>query len=103
MNGITFGQLSDTLNILFLLLFTSYLFNKWIDNAGIRAEGITWQLVAIGVFYTQLGIGALDLILGWNAFLLGMLAYPVSGFPMIYGAYSRVREMQIRANKALNE
>ena len=103
MNGITFGQLSDTLNILFLLLFTSYVFNKWIDGAGIRAEGITWQLVAIGVFYTQLGIGALDLILGWNAFYLGMLAYPVSGFPMAYGAYMRNREMQTRADKALNE
>ena len=103
MNGITFGQLSDTLNILFLLLVASYLFDQSITRAGIRAEGQTWKLVVIGVFYTQIGIGLLDLILDWNAFYLGMLAYSVSGFPMAYGAHMRNKEMQTRAFEASQE
>lgn len=103
MNGITSGQLSDTLTILFGLLVTSYLFDQSITQAGVRAEGKTWQLVVIGVFYTQLAVGLLDLILDWNAFFIGMLAYSISGFPMAYGAHMRNKEMQKRADKALNE
>jgi heme A synthase len=103
MNGTTFGTISETINILLVLLVTSYLFDQQITKAGTRAEGHTWQLVVIGVFYTQCAIGLLDLILNWNAFFIGMLAYSVSGFPMIYGAYARNKEMQKRADKALKE
>lgn len=103
MNGITFGQLSDTLTILFLLLVASYLFDQSITRAGTRAEGTTWQLVVIGVLYTQLAIGLLDVILGWNAFYLGMLAYAVSGFPMAHGAHQRNQELLERAKKASQE
>lgn len=102
-NGITFGTLSATLNILFVLLIISYLFNRGIEKAGNRAEGWDWLLVVIGVSYTQIAVGLLDKILSWNAFFIGMLAYGVSGFPMIYGAYMRHRERRGRAEKALNE
>ncbi len=103
LNGITFGTLSATLNILFVLLIISYLFNKGIEKAGNHAEGWDWLLVVIGVSYTQIAIGLLDTILHWNAFFIGILAYSVSGFPMIYGAYMRHKEMRGRAEKALNE
>jgi len=103
MNGLTFGQLSGTLNVLLGLFVFSYLFDQQITKAGTRAEGRTWQLVVIGVFYTQVAIGLLDLIWDWNAFWLGMLAYSVSGFPMIYGAYMRNKDMQKRADEALKE
>lgn len=102
-NGSTFGTVSAVLNVLFLLLITSYFFNRRIEVAGSGAEGWSWLLVVIGVSYTQLAIGLLDKILDWNAFFIGMLAYAVSGFPMMYGAYMRYQEMQGRARKALNE
>jgi len=102
-NGSTFGQLSATLNILFILLIASYFFNRRIEKAGSDAEGWSWLLVVIGVFYTQLAVGLLDAVLDWNAFFIGMLAYSVSGFPMMHGAYQRHKEMQGRARKALNE
>lgn len=103
MNGHSFGTFSATLNILFLLLIISYFFDRAITKAGNRAEGWDWALVVVGVTYTQLAIGLLDTILNWNAFFLGTLAYGVSGFPMIYGAYTRHKEMRGRADKALNE
>lgn len=103
MNGLIFGKLSDTLSILLVLLVASYMFDQQITKAGTRAEGQSWKLVVIGVFYTQLAIGLLDVILGWNAFFLGMLAYTVSGFPMIYGAHKRNQDMQQRADRALKE
>lgn len=103
LNGTTFGRFSATLNILFALLIISYFFNRWIEKAGHDAEGRDWLLVVIGVTYTQLAIGLLDQILDWNAFFIGMLAYCVSGFPMIAGAYLRNKEVQGRARKALNE
>jgi hypothetical protein len=102
-NGSTFGAISATLNILFLLLIASYFLNLWIDQAGIDAEGADWKLVVIGVFYTQVGIGMLDKVWDWNAFFIGMLAYFVSGFPMIYGARMRNKEMQNRARQAIHE
>jgi len=102
-NGKPFGAISATLNILFALLIISYLFNKEIEKEGNRLEGWDWLLVVIGVFYTQLAIGLLDQILDWNAFWLGLLAYSVSGFPMVAGAYQRHREMQGRARKAIHD
>jgi hypothetical protein len=103
MYGKSFGIVSAVLNILFLLLIMSYLFNKVIEKAGNRAEGWDWFLVVIGVTYSQIAVGLLDKILNWNAFFLGLLAYSVSGFPMIYGAYLRHKEMQGRAHKAMYE
>jgi heme A synthase len=103
LNGITFGKLSATLNILFMLLILSYALNLWIDKTGNRAEGMDWILVVIGVFYTQLAVGLLDTFLNWNAFWLGMLAYSVSGFPMVWGAHMRHEEMLRRFDKALKE
>lgn len=101
--GIDFGQLSAVINILFLLLIASYLFNKRIEKAGNRTEGWDWLLVVIGTTYTQIAIGVLDLVLDWNAFFIAMLAYCVSGFPMAYGAYLRHRERRGRAEQALRE
>jgi hypothetical protein len=103
MNGLAFGTFSEIFNILVVLLVTSYLFDQWITRAGIKVEGKAWVLVVIGVSYTQVAVGLLDLILPWNAFYLGMLAYSVSGFPMIYGALRRHQDMQKRAERALKE
>lgn len=103
MNGIDLGTISEVLVILSVLFVFSHFYNRKIESAGSQLEGWSWLLVVIGVFYTQLAIGLLDLILPWNAFYLGMLAYTVSGFPMIYGAYCRHQETQERARKALNE
>ena len=102
-HGTTFGTISGTINILFVLLITSYFFNRWIEKAGNRAEGTDWILVVIGTTYTQIAIGVLDTILPWNAFYIGILAYSVSGFPMICGAYERQKETRGRTEKALHE
>lgn len=102
-NGSIFGTISAVLNVLFALLIASYFLNLWIEKAGHAAEGADWKLVVIGVFYTLVGMGMLDQVLDWNAFFIGMLAFSVSGFPMIYGAYKRNQEVKERARKALNE
>ena len=103
MNGLTLGQLPEIFSILALLLVTSFFFNKYIEKEGLNAEGKSWQLVVIGVFYTQIAIGCLDIILSWNAFFIGMLAYTASGIPMAYGAHMRHKDMQRRAFKATKE
>lgn len=103
MIGMPFGQLSAVINVLFVLLIVSFLFNRYIEKAGNDIEGYTWLLVVIGVTYTQIAIGVLDTLLNWNAFFLGMLAYSASGFPMIYGAHHRRKDMVERAKKAVNE
>src|SRR5690349_15302718 len=82
-NGMYFGSISGALVILLSLLITSYFFNREIEKEGNRLEGWDWLLVVIGVTYTQVGIGLLDILLDWNAFFIGMLAYSVSGFPMV--------------------
>ena len=91
------------INILIALSILSYHFNQRIEDAGHRKEGWDWLLVVIGVFYTQAAVGLLDLLLDWNAFFIGMLAYAASGAPMAYGAHRRHKDMQQRADKALNE
>jgi len=104
MNGMDFGTISEVVVVLLILLGVSYFYNRQIEKAGNRIEGFDWLLVVIGVSYTQLAIGLLDLILPcWNAFFLGLMAYSFSGFPMVYGAYQRHQEAQERARKALNE
>ena len=103
MKGIDFGQVSVITNILFLLFLFAYFFNKRIEKMGHAAEGWTWLHVVIGVGVTQIGIGLLDLILNWNAFFIGMLAYAASGAPMIYGAVARHIEERERARKAMHD
>lgn len=103
MNGIDLGRLSEVLLILLVMFFISHFYNQKITAAGNRIEGFDWLLVVIGVFYTQIGIGLLDLILPWNSFFLGLMAYSFSGLPMMCGAYQRHQEAQERARKALNE
>lgn len=103
MIGTEFGKVSEIFNILFLLFAFSYFFNKKIESLGHRAEGWTWLQVVIGVFITQVGIGLLDMVLTWNAFFIGMVAYVASGLPMIFGAFARYLEEQERARKAMLE
>lgn len=99
--GNVYGELSVTLLILLVLLITSILYNKWIEKVGALAEGWSWLLVVIGVSYTLIAIGLLDLVLDWNAGFIGLLAFAVSGFPMAYGGIQRYLDMQRRAQKAI--
>jgi hypothetical protein len=95
-----FGQNSEILNILLLLFIFGYLFDKSITKMGNRTEGFSWLMVVVGVAVTQIGVGALDMLLDWNALFLGALAYLASGLPMIRGAIKRHAEEQQRAIKA---
>jgi hypothetical protein len=104
MKGIDFGTISVTLNILTMLLIFAYLYDRKIGNLGARGEGWAWLQVVVGVSVTLIGIGLLDLVLPcWNAGLIGLLAFAVSGAPMCYGAYLRHREAEERAHKAMQE
>ena len=98
-NGL--GTLLAVALILLVLLVVSILFNKQIERAGNTIEGWSWLLVVIGVSYTLLAIGLLDLVLNWNAGLLGLLAFSVSGAPMAYGGLQRYQDMQRRSQKAV--
>lgn len=97
------GQIAGVLLILIVLFLLSHYFNKWIEHSGNKIEGLDWLLVVIGVTYTQAAVGLLDILLDWNAFFIGMLAYAASGFEMIRGAMRRDRDAVARARKALNE
>ena len=103
MNGSTFGTISATANILIALLIFSYFYDRQIGSMGAKAEGWAWLQVVIGVFVTLIGIGLLDLVLPWNAFFIGLLAFSASGAPMSWGAYQRYLEAKARAEKAAKE
>ena len=101
--GNVFGEISVIINILLFLLIFGYYYNKKVNELGHRAEGWVWLEDVIGVIVTQLGIGLLDIILDWNAFFIGMMAYTASGLPMIVGAFARYLEDRERARKAMHE
>lgn len=103
MNGSDFGTVSAVMNVLVVLFILSYIYDRIIERMGPRGEGWAWMQVVIGVFYTLLAIGILDLLLPWNAFFIGFLTFAVSGTPMSYGAYMRHREAHERAQKAMKE
>lgn len=62
-------------------------------------EGFTWLLVVIGVMVTLGGIALLDLLLPWNAGLIGLLAFSASGFEMARGAVLRYITLRRRLRK----
>lgn len=103
MNGMQSGQLSEAINILLALVVFGYLYNLKIERLGHKGEGWQWLMVVIGVGVTQIGVGILDMFLGWNAFLLGLMAYSASGLPMIWGAVARYVEAHDRAHKAIHD
>ena len=103
MNGIESGRLSEISNVLLVLLIFGYLYNQKIEGLGHKGDGWQWLMVVIGVGVTQIGVGVLDVILGWNAFLLGLMAYSASRLPMIWGAVTRYVEAHDRARKAIHE
>ena len=103
MNGCECGTVSVIANILFVLLIASYLYNKLVEKIGNKAEGWVWLEVVIGVLATLAAIGVLDTLLDWNAFFLGLLAFSVSGAPMIVGAAKRFLDANQRAHKAMKE
>ena len=103
MNGITFGTFSAVINILLALLIFSFFFNLTITKNAAKVEGWSWLLVVIGNFVTLLGMGALDLLLDWNALFIGLLAFSVSGAPMAWGAWKRNQDATERAIKAAKE
>jgi len=87
MNGMQSGALSAV--ILVGLLAFGYWFNRKVERLGSDADGFTWLLVVIGTSVTLIGIGLLDLLLDWNAGLIGLTAFAASGFFMCYGAIMR--------------
>jgi len=103
MNGIEYGRVSVTVNVLLLLFIFGYLYNKKIEELGHLAEGWTWLQVVIGVIVTQIGAGLLDTVLEWNALFLGALAFAASGLPMVYGAVLRYLDERERTRKAIHE
>jgi len=102
-NGMTLGTLSVVVNILLALFLFALFFNWRINKLGARAEGWSWLLVLIGNLVTLAGIGLLDLVLDWNAFFVGLLAFAASGLPMAIGAWRRHQEAVERAMKAARE
>jgi hypothetical protein len=87
MNGTLSGALTAAIYII-LILF-GWWFNRQVEKWGTDSDGFTWLLVVIGTLVTLVGIGLLDLLLDWNAGLLGLSAFSASGFFMCYGAVRR--------------
>ena len=100
MIGIDLGKVLGVLIVSWVLFTTSYIFDRKITDLGNKLEGYDWLLVVIGVSYTLVAIGILDIFLDWNAFFIGALAFAVSGIPMMHGAQQRNNEAQARARKA---
>lgn len=103
MNGTDLGTLLGTVSILITLFTFGYFYNQWIEKLGNKIEGFVWLSVVFGVAVTQAFVGALDVILGWNAFFLGILAYCASGAWMVVGAIVRFIEDRERARKAAQD
>ena len=103
MNGHDLGMISEVLLVLFFLSAFAFWLNAKIESLGTRAEGWTWVFVVAGVFVTLIGIGLMDLLLVWNAFFIGLLAFVFSGMPMIYGNVMRFIEMLERVRKAAKD
>lgn len=103
MNGTDLGAFLGTVSILITLFIFGYLYNQWIEKIGNKIEGFVWLSVVFGVAVTQAFVGALDVILGWNAFFLGILAYCASGAWMVIGAIIRHIDDRDRARKAASD
>jgi hypothetical protein len=78
-----------TVAILAGLAAFSWFFNRYIERQGVDLDGFVWLLVVIGNLVTLAGVGLLDLVLQWNAGLIGLLAFAASGLPVSYGAFRR--------------
>ena len=74
-------------------------FNRYVAALGDDQEGYTWLLVVIGVLVTLGGIALLDLLLTWNAGLIGLLAFSASGFEMARGDVMRHVQKRNRLRK----
>ena len=66
-------------------------------------EGRTWLYVVIGCAVTQAGAGVIDLVVDWNAGLLGLLCFAASGTPMIIGALQRHEALRRRFLSTIKE
>lgn len=97
MNGTLSGALSA--GIFILLFLFGWWFNRRIEKLGIDADGFTWLLVVIGNTVTLIGIGLLDLLLDWNAGMLGLAAFAASGLHMASGAVIRYITLRKRLNE----
>jgi hypothetical protein len=60
----------------------------WMEGLG-SDHGYVAFLVVGGVAVTLVGIGLADLVLDWNAGLIGLLLFACSGLPMIIGSMRR--------------
>lgn len=103
MNGTSLGSILGTMFILITLFIFGYFYNLWIEKLGNKVEGFVWLEVIGGVAVTQIFVGFLDVLLGWNAFFLGMMAYCASGAWMVAGAIIRYVDDRDRARKAARD
>jgi hypothetical protein len=103
MNGIDLGTIPEVVAILLILFVIALFYDQRVARLGIQGEGWIWLEVVVGVLITLVAVGFLDLLLPWNAFFVGLLAFSISGAPMIWGAYQRYREAFGRAQKAFKE
>lgn len=94
MNGMQSGALSAI--ILITLFIFGWRFDHYVARLGADADGFVWLLVVAGTTVTLVGIGLLDLLLDWNAGLIGLAAFAASGFFMSYGAVQRYIRMRHR-------
>lgn len=103
MNGNDLGTVLGTVSILITLFVFGRIYNQWIEKLGNKIEGFVWLTVVFGVVITQAFVGALDVMLDWNAFFLGMMAYAASGTWMVAGAIIRYLDDRDRARKAARD
>lgn len=83
-----FGALSVYIGLFTISLLYDRLVH-WLE-VNRHADGRTAYLVVIGVAYTLLGLGLVDIFLpNINAGLLAFSAFALSGLPMIIGSRNR--------------
>lgn len=100
MNGTGLGDVLGVVFVLVLLALFGYFYDREITRLGNQIEGFVWLSVVIGVFVTLIAMGILDVLLNWNSFFIGFIAYAASGSPMVCGAIIRFLDERDRARKA---
>lgn len=93
-----FGSIVAVYGLLFLFGFLYNRFVEWLEKNNYD-EGYTAFLVVGGVAVTLMGLALLD----WQAALVALGAFAVSGFWMVVGSCQRHMQARRTAQKALRE